>query len=119
MLVDEGDGHFCWLSSLSLREIYGRQQNDLVRLLEFAALSLQALELFPLSRCMSVAYSSISLGLANPTLKHLRRAIDLFGHGADRHPVRLVLVILLDDQPNRPFPDFRGELHCFSRNCIL
>ena len=49
----------------------------------------------------------VTLRLAHPMAQRLGRAADLLGHRPNRRPLRLVLVLVVKHQPNRPFPYLR------------
>jgi len=60
----------------------------------------------PIGRIISPA-PLISLGLAEPVANRLRRAAELAGDRADRRPLRVTLVLVLEDDPDCPFPHLR------------
>src|ERR1700727_568618 len=74
---------------------------DLVGLTEPAVLSLQGLELGGHVRGQARLAPAVSLGPANPLMQRLRRAADLRGNRSHRRPPRGMILLVLENQPNR------------------
>jgi hypothetical protein len=72
---------------------------DLVGPAQLTVLSLTLLDPQPLGRTWPVALAQIALGMAHPAAQRLRRAADLACHRLDRRPLRCVLVLIVQDQP--------------------
>ena len=85
-----------------------RLAQDLVGPLELKVLSLQALDFLALLAGKPRPLSQITLVLPNSQPEGLCLAADSRGNTDDRSPLRIVLLALLSDHPNRSFPDFRA-----------
>ena len=82
---------------------------DLVGLTEPAVLSLQGLELGGHVRGQARLAPAVSLGPANPLMQRLRRAADLRGNRSHRRPPRGMILLVLENQPNRKRAHFRRK----------
>src|SRR3984957_2746701 len=82
---------------------------DLVGLTELAVLSLQGLELGGHVRGQARLAPAVSLGPANPLMQRLRRAADLRGTRSHRRPPRGMILLGLENQPNRKRAHFRRK----------
>src|ERR1700683_4266883 len=82
---------------------------DLVGLTELAVLSLQGLELGGHVRGQARLAPAVSLGPANPLMQRLRRAADLRGNRSHRRPPRGMILLVLENQPNRARAHFRRK----------
>ena len=82
---------------------------DLVGLTELAVLSLQGLELGGHVRGQARLAPAVSLGPANPLMQRLRRAADLRGNRSHRRPPRGMILLVLENQPNRKRAHFRRK----------
>src|SRR6202035_5334391 len=101
-----------WLVSaveLRLGKISASLTQDLVGLTEPAVLSLQGLELGGHVRGQARLAPAVSLGPANPLMQRLRRAADLRGNRSHRRPPRGMILLVLENQPNRARAHFRRK----------
>src|SRR3984885_11095867 len=101
-----------WLVSaveLRLGKISASLTQDLVGLTELAVLSLQGLELGGHVRGQARLAPAVSLGPANPLMQRLRRAADLRGNRSHRRPPRGMILLVLENQPNRKRAHFRRK----------
>src|SRR6202035_4146480 len=107
-----------WLVSaveLRLGKISASLTQDLVGLTEPAVLSLQGLELGGHVRGQARLAPAVSLGPANPLMQRLRRAADLRGNRSHRRPPRGMILLVLENQPNRARAHFgRKSVRCLA-----
>lgn len=61
----------------------------------------QVLDALALGRTWVIALAQITLGLTHPAAQRLPRAADLACHRLDRRPLRRMLVLMLQEPPNR------------------
>jgi hypothetical protein len=62
---------------------------------------LEILDLLPPITGHAVHDTVINVGATDPTVNRLRNRPELAGHGADRRPLRVVLIPVCTHQPNR------------------
>src|SRR5439155_5756382 len=82
---------------------------DLVGASQLEVLALERLQSSPFVRGQPRTLAGVTLGLPYPTTQRLRGAADLLDDRGDRRPLRIVLVLLLEDHPNCPVPNLGGE----------
>jgi hypothetical protein len=70
-------------------------------------LALELLEPLSLRARQTRAPTQVALSLPHPAAQRFGRAADLGRNRADRRSLRVVPGLILQDQPNRPLPDFR------------
>ena len=100
-----------WLGSaveLRLSEIRRRLAQNLVRPPELAVLPLQRLEPLTLGARQPGANPLIAPRAAYPCAQRLGRTTDLRRNRDDGRPLRVVLALVVQDQPHCPFPKLRG-----------
>src|SRR5690606_37673168 len=83
---------------------------------EFTILSLELLDPLSLCRRRTRPLAQIPLGLPHPATERLARAADLCSNRLDGRPLRRILTLVLEHQPNRPLPHLGGVLLCLSHD---
>src|SRR5690606_3837801 len=101
---------------LRLGEKSSSLAQDLVGPTEFTILSLELLDPLSLCRRRTRPLAQIPLGLPHPATERLARAADLCSNRLDGRPLRRILTLVLEHQPNRPLPHLGGVLLCLSHD---
>src|SRR5690606_15454979 len=99
---------------LRLGEKSSSLAQDLVGPTEFTILSLELLDPLSLCRRRTRPLAQIPLGLPHPATERLARAADLCSNRLDGRPLRRILTLVLEHQPNRPLPHLGGVRLCRS-----
>src|SRR5690606_31669492 len=79
-------------------------------------LPLELLDPLSLRRRGTRPLAQIPLRLPHPAPERLARAADLCSNRLDGSPLRRVLTLVLEHQPNRPLTHLRGVLLCLSHD---
>src|SRR5690625_110165 len=90
---------------LRLRKIGAGLAQDLVGLAQLTHLALERLDLFALLGGGSGRHGQMPVGMANPVEKRLVGAADRLGSRTDRSPLGAALVLLIQHDTNRWYPD--------------
>src|SRR5205814_7058570 len=81
---------------------------DLVGPAELEVLALQDLQPVPFTGREAGTPAFVGLGLAHPAPERLMRHAELVGDRADRGPLRVVLVLMVEHHPHGPLAHFAG-----------
>ena len=110
MIVDEGDHGLnrrelddC---ELRLGEISRCLAKDFIRLPEFPVLALQRLQPFGNFSWNAAAHTVVDVSFLDPLIERLSRAADLRSNRSHRRPPRGMILLVLENQPNRAWAHF-------------
>jgi hypothetical protein len=95
-------------------KISRRLAKDFIRLPEFPVLPLQRLQALGNFARNAATHAAVGLRLLDPLIERLRRAADLRGNRSHRRPPRGMILLVLENQPNRAcaLPAKIGSLSC-------
>lgn len=105
---------------LRLRKIRRSLAQDIVAATQFTVLALQLFQAVAFSSGeVTITASGIALILTQPDTQGLRGTANFRGDEVDGRPLRVIVVLVFDNQSNGPLTDLRGNNVYFKSSCYL